>query len=196
MQSSVLVQAAERLLEIDVATSLPGRRVVEALDRVCDRERPPKAITVDNGPEFISRALDVWAYEHGVSLHFIRPGKPIENAFIESFNGHFRDEFLNQNWFRDVPDAREKVLAYRELYNHRRPHSSLGYLTPIEYKTQHAQRFSQAPSDSALSGFRRHGGLDGPPASKAGAPSKAATTLDPRIKSITTTTSPLQLSPD
>ena len=98
-------------LEIDVATSLPGRRVTEVLDRVCERERPPATITVDNGPEFISRALDVWAYEHGVTLPFNRPGKPVENAFIESFNGRFRDEFLNQNWFHDLADARRQITT-------------------------------------------------------------------------------------
>lgn len=182
-------------LEIDVATSLTGRRVTEMLDRVCDREMPPRTITIDNGPEFISRALDVWAYERGVTLHFIRPGKPVENAFIESFNSRFRDEFLNQNWFHDLPDARRRIADFRTLYNHRRPHSSLGYLTPIEFRTQDAQRRSPPPFDGASDAIRRHGGgLDGPPASNAGGAIESCPTLAPRTESHTTTNSPLQES--
>jgi putative transposase len=88
---------------------------------------------MDNGPEFTSKALDQWAYEHDVKLHFITPGKPTENAFIESFNGKFRDECLNQNWFKSLDDARKKIDNWRWDYNNERPHSALNYQTPVEF---------------------------------------------------------------
>jgi putative transposase len=97
----------------------------------------PRAITVDNGSEFYSQAMDSWAYRHGIALDFIRPGKPVENAFIESFNGRLRDECLNTSLFLSLTDAREKLEAWRLDYNQRRPHSSLGDLTPAEYVDRH-----------------------------------------------------------
>ena len=119
---------------IEVDTSIPAERVIEVLERVGkERGAFPKAIVMDNGPEFISRALDQWAYARGVQLIHIEPGKPVQNAFIESFNGTFRDECLNQHWFTSLRDARQTIEAYRVEYNTRRPHSSLGYRTPVEY---------------------------------------------------------------
>src|SRR5687767_2796171 len=97
----------------------------------------PQRIKVDNGSEFISKALDKWAYENKVTLDFSKPGKPTDNAFIESFNGSFRDECLNVNWFLSLNDAREKITAFKEDYNHFRPHSALGNLTPIECLDRH-----------------------------------------------------------
>jgi putative transposase len=96
------------------------------------RSALPARIKVDNGSEFISKALDKWAYENNVALDFSRPGKPTDNAFIESFNGSFRDECLNVNWFLSLEDAQAKITAFKEDYNHFRPHSALGNLTPIE----------------------------------------------------------------
>jgi len=93
----------------------------------------PKRIRVDNGPEFISRELDLWAYARSVVLDFSRPGKPTDNAYIESFNSRFRQECLDQHWFRDIEDARCKIEAWRLDYNERRPHSSIGNLTPAEF---------------------------------------------------------------
>ena len=93
-------------LWIEVDNSLPGLRVVRVLERVAQERGVPKAIQVDNGPEFISQVVDQWAYRNGVALHFIEPGKPVQNAFIESFNGKFRDECLNQSWFTSLEDAR------------------------------------------------------------------------------------------
>ena len=90
----------------------------------------PERIQVDNGSEFISKALDKWAYDHQVTLNFSRPGKPTDNPFIESFNGSFRDECLNVNWFLSLEDAQDKIDAWRKEYNEFRPHSSLGDLTP------------------------------------------------------------------
>ena len=91
---------------------------------------------MDNGPEFTGKALDAWAYAHGVQLHFIRPGKPVENAFVESFNGKFRDECLNENWFIDIQDAKIKIETWRLDYNRVRPHSRLGGLSPEEFKNK------------------------------------------------------------
>jgi putative transposase len=88
------------------------------------------------GPEFISKVLDKWAYEHKVSLNFSRPGKPTDDAYIESFNGRFREECLNANWFLSLEDARTKIEAWRRDYNEVRPHSALDWLTPSEYARQ------------------------------------------------------------
>ena len=121
---------------IEVDTSLPGLRVVRVLEAAAQQRGYPEAIQVDNGPEFISRAVDQWAYAHGVALHFIEPGKPVQNAFIESFNGKFRDECLNQNWFVSLNDARRIIEAWRVDYHTVRPHSSLGYRTPAEFAAE------------------------------------------------------------
>jgi putative transposase len=93
----------------------------------------PEVIVVDNGPEFGGAELDAWSYQKGIRLHFITPGKPVENAYIESFNGKFRDECLNENWFLGLDDARTKIAAYRTDYNEVRPHSSLDNMTPVEF---------------------------------------------------------------
>jgi putative transposase len=92
---------------------------------------------VDNGSEFCSRALEAWAIERGVSLFFIRPGRPVENAFIESFNGRLRDEFLNVEWFSSLEDARQKLAKFRQHYNHLRPHSALADRTPAAFAELH-----------------------------------------------------------
>jgi len=118
---------------IEVDTSLGGRRVVGVLDRLAETRGLPEVITIDNGPEFTSRALDEWAYRHGVKLNFIRPGKPIENAYAESFNGRFRDECLNTNWFITIKHVRDIIEEWRKDYNEVRPHSSLKGATPKEY---------------------------------------------------------------
>ena len=136
-------------LWIEVDTSLPGPRVVQVLERVAQERSFPEAIQVDNGPEFISRAVDQWAYANGVALHFIDPGKPVQNAFIESFNGKFRDECLNQSWHTSLQDARRIIEAWRTDYNTVRPHSSLGYLTPEEYAAACAGRPASIPTPVA-----------------------------------------------
>ena len=102
----------------------------------------PEIIMIDNGPEFISNALDNWAYQRGVKLAFIRPGKPVENAYIESFNGRFRDECLNENWFLTLVHARDIIESWRIDYNTVRPHSSLGYLTPEEFMDKERRKIS------------------------------------------------------
>jgi putative transposase len=112
---------------IEVNTSLGGRRVVGVLERLAE------VITMDNGPEFVGRALDEWAYRKGVKLNFIRPGKPIENAFTQSLNGRLRDECLNTNWFMNLKHARDIIEDWRKDYNEVRPHRSLKGSTPKEY---------------------------------------------------------------
>ena len=120
-------------LAIEVDTSIGGTRVVNVLERLSELRGLPEVMTLDNGPEFTGKALDEWAYKTGVKLNFIRPGKPIENAYIESFNGKLRDECLNQNWFVTLKDAREATEAWRMDYNEFRPHRSLGDLSPLQY---------------------------------------------------------------
>lgn len=130
---TVVDNYSRECLEIEVGQSLKGEDVVRVMERMkLTRGVVPQRIKVDNGSEFISKALDKWAYENGVVLDFSRPGKPTDNAFIESFNGSFRDECLNVNWFLSLEDATEKITAFKEEYNHFRPHSALGNLTPIE----------------------------------------------------------------
>jgi putative transposase len=118
---------------IEVDTSLGGRRVVGVLEELAEIRGLPEVITIDNGPEFAGRALDEWAYRRGVKLNFIRPGKPIENAYAESFNGRLRDECLNTNWFISLKHARDVIEEWRRDYNEVRPHNSLKGATPKEY---------------------------------------------------------------
>lgn len=120
-------------LAIEVDTSLPGTRVIKVLERLADLRGLPRTIVPDNGPEFAGRALDLWAHDRGVAIDFIRPGKPVDNAFVESFNGKLRDECLNENWFQSLREARDVIEAWREDYNDVRPHRSLGDRTPSEY---------------------------------------------------------------
>jgi putative transposase len=118
---------------IEVDTSLSGRRVIEVLERAAEQFGLPRTICVDNGPEFSGRALDQWAHQNGVKLQFSRPGKPTDNAMIETFNAKVRAECLDQHWFRSLDEAREQVEAWRQEYNEHRPHSSLNNLTPAEF---------------------------------------------------------------
>jgi putative transposase len=118
---------------IEVDTSLGGLRVRRVLDRIASERGLPDAIVVDNGPEFRGRVLAAWSAERGVRLEFIQPGKPAQNAYIESFNGRLRDECLNANWFTSLSDARRKIETWRQDYNEQRPHSSLNYLPPADF---------------------------------------------------------------
>lgn len=115
---------------IAVDTSLTGERVVAILEQLRGTIGVPQRIAIDNGPEFISKALDAWAYQHGVHLEFSRPGKPTDNAFAESFNGHFREECLDQHWFASLEETRQIVEAWRIDYNTERPHRALKQQTP------------------------------------------------------------------
>jgi len=130
-------------LALHVGQRVRGQDVVRVLERVVDIHGLPRAIRVDNGPEFISKDLDMWAYWNKVKLDFSRPGKPTDNAFIESFNARFRLECLNEHWFLTLEDAAEKIESWRRDYNEHRPHSSLGNVAPAEF----ARR--RIPADSA-----------------------------------------------
>ena len=125
------------VLEVD--HSLTGQRVARVLDRIALMHDLPKVITVDNGPEFISKALDLWGFENNVKFRFIQPGKPTQNAYIESFNGKFRDECLNEHVFISLEGARKTIEAWRRDYNTNRPHSSLGKMTPEEFSAAFKQ---------------------------------------------------------
>lgn len=118
---------------LEPATSLTGAKVAQRLSEVAKTHGLPQSITVDNGSEFYSQAMDSWAYRNKVHLDFIRPGKPVENGYIESFNGRLRDECLNVDLFWSVEDAREKLEAWRQDYNQNRPHSALAGLPPAAY---------------------------------------------------------------
>jgi putative transposase len=122
---------------IEVGQSMTGTKVVEVLERLRLSYGTPERISVDNGPEFISKALDQWAYQNGVQLSFSRPGKPTDNPFIESFNGSLRQECLNTHWFRSIAEAEQIIEAWRRDYNEVRPHSSIKNLTPVQYREQH-----------------------------------------------------------
>lgn len=130
---AIVDDCTRECLAIEVDTSITGTRVKAVLERLADTRGLPRSITVDHGPEFEGQVLDAWAYQAVVRLSFIRPGKPNENAYIESFNGKFRDECLNEHWFVTMAQARRAIEAWRIEYNTERPHSSLGDLTPQEF---------------------------------------------------------------
>ncbi len=130
---NILDDYTRECLAIEVDTSLPGERVVRVLDRLIESGHKPETIVVDNGPELTSKALDQWAVRNHVHLRFIDPGKPMQNGYVESFNGKFRDECLNQNWFVSLDEARAVIEAFRIDFNRERPHSALGNQTPEEF---------------------------------------------------------------
>ena len=124
-------------IDIVVDHGIGGEYVTRVLDQAAMFRGYPHAVRTDQGPEFTGRALDQWAYQHKVTLKLIQPGKPIQNAYIESFNGRFRDECLNEHWFTSLTHARDVVSAWRRDYNQHRPHSSLDYDTPSEFAARH-----------------------------------------------------------
>jgi putative transposase len=124
-------------LAIEVDRSLPAEKVVTTLMKVKQERVLPEMIVCDNGPEFISQRLDVWSYQNKVQLKFIQPGKPVQNAYIESFNGKFRDESLNQHWFTSLDHAKQEIEAWRNDYNFNRPHRSLKMKTPNEFAKEY-----------------------------------------------------------
>ncbi len=121
-----------------VSISINGRQVARFLDQLMEEHGKPNKVTHDNGTEFTSKAIFFWSKETGVTLGFIQPGKPTQNAFVESLNGKFRTECLHQHGFRTLDKARYEIELWREHYNHVRPHSSLNYMPPVEYAKQAA----------------------------------------------------------
>ena len=152
---TIVDDCTRECLAIEVDTSITGLRVQGVLERLAETRGLPQSITVDNGPEFDGQVLDKWAYRRNVHLSFIRPGKPNENAYIESFNGKFRDECHNEHWFLSMAHARSVIEAWRIEYNTERPHSSLGNRTPEEFAssqtTQDEQRVSITADSNASS---------------------------------------------
>lgn len=140
---NVLDSYSRDYLGFEVNTSINGTRVCAVLDRLVWFKGKPEMITVDNGPEFIGKALDAWAHDQQVKLVFNRPGKPVDNAYIESFNGRLRDECLNVNWFLSLEHARELIGRWQDDYNAIRPHSSLGQLTPAAFLVQQTDLFQE-----------------------------------------------------
>lgn len=128
--------------------SISGERLARYLDDLALTHGLPEEIVLDNGPEGTSKAMFDWSERTGVALRFIEPGRPVQNAFVESFNGRFRDECLNQHWFRSLRHAREEIEAWRIHYNTERPHSSLAYKTPCEFAAERA-RTLELPKGSA-----------------------------------------------
>jgi len=143
---TVVDDCTRECLAIEVDTSITGTRVKQVMNRLAEARGLPQSITVDNGPEFQGQVLDAWAYQANVNLSFIRPGKPNENAYIESFNGKFRDECLNEHWFITMAQARRVIELWRIEYNTERPHSSIGNITPEEY----AEKLMARINDEAL----------------------------------------------
>ncbi len=137
---------------IEVDTSIGGARVCRILDRLFTTRPLPDTLILDNGPEFAGTALDAWAAQHGVHLHFIQPGKPVQNAFIESFNGKFRDECLNEHWFLTLQEAQLVIEAWRREYNEERTHSTIGDVTPQEFihNYRNGAHLTQEVTSSAL----------------------------------------------
>jgi putative transposase len=182
-------------LAIDVAASFPAERVVRSMERIVyERGTAPQRITVDNGPEFISKHLDAWAHHRHVTLTFIQPGKPMQNGFIESFNGKFRDECLDQHLFTAFDDAMTIIADYRHHYNTARPHSSLNNLTPLEFAAQYARTSGAAVVTTPDPSFDTR--KDGREAargdvSKAGAPSKPTAELGTPPEPLFSPTHPL-----
>jgi putative transposase len=146
---NIVDDCTRECVAIEVDTSITGSRVKAVLERLADTRGLPRSITVDHGPEFEGQVLDAWAYEHAVQLSFIRPGKPNENAYIESFNGKFRDECLNEHWFVTMAQARRIIEAWRIEYNTERTHSSLGDLTPQEFAEECLAREKDGVSSTA-----------------------------------------------
>lgn len=135
---NIVDEYTRECLAIETDSSIGGVRVVRVLEMLKDLRGLPEAIRLDNGPEFTSKAMDDWAYKNDVKLSFITPGKPTQNAFIESFNGKFREECLNESWFNTLEEAREIIETWRNEYNGFRPHSSLGRLTPLAFAARAA----------------------------------------------------------
>ncbi len=130
---ALIDEVTRECIALEVDSSITGQHVTRYLNKAMLFRGRPKEILSDNGPEFTSNALNAWAYEKHIEHVFIDPGKPMQNGFIESFNGKFRDECLNMNWFRSVQEAKAVISQWKDEYNMVRPHSALGELTPAEY---------------------------------------------------------------
>jgi transposase InsO family protein len=128
--------------------TIGGEHLTRILDGICSQRGKPVVIRSDNGPEFTGKSMLTWAHRHGISLRLIEPGKPNQNAYVESFNGRLRDECLNEHWFTSLAHARVLIEAWRREYNEERPKRSLGGLTPVQFAKQLAIKAVTMPADS------------------------------------------------
>jgi putative transposase len=164
-------------LVAEADTSLPGPRVVRVLDRIVAERGKPEMIVSDNGTELTSNAMLRWAEENGIEWHYIAPGKPQQNGFMESFHGKLRDECLNEHVFSSLAEARRIIEAWRIDYNTVRPHSSLGYLTPEEFAAQWCAAHQNEPDAASRPATGRAAAVNGASASRpvAGTPTEGQT---------------------
>jgi transposase InsO family protein len=137
---AVVDDATHEAVAVVPEHNISGRQLVRILEQICKHRGYPKVVRTDNGKEFCSRAMLTWAHEKNVSLRLIEPGKPNQNAYIESFNGRLRDECLNEHWFTSLAHARTVIEVWRREYNDERPKRALGGLTPSQYAKQLAQK--------------------------------------------------------
>lgn len=148
---AIIDEFTRECLALEVAPSIPGQRVTRVLDQIVAHRGRPEYLVSDNGPEFTGRALDQWASKHRVSLHFIQPGKPTQNAFVESFNSTFRRECLNSQWFMHLPHARAETEIWRNQYNQQRPHKNIGRIPPAVFAARSSRTSSPTAPPSATS---------------------------------------------
>ncbi len=152
---AIVDDCTKESVQIVADTSIPALYVTRVLDQVKDGRGLPKVIRTDNGPEFAGRTMQTWAARNGVELRFIQPGKPVQNAYIESFNSRLRDECLSQHWFASLSHMRSVIDNWREDYNQHRPHSTLGYVPPAVFAArchQHAGGNAQTPASTTMQG--------------------------------------------
>jgi putative transposase len=150
---TVVDDCSKERIALAADTSIPALYLTRLLDEAIGQRGPPKVIRSDNGPEFAGRTMQAWVAQRGIEHRFIQPGKPIQNAFIESFNGKFRDECLSQHWFASLSHVRSVLANWREDYNHHRPHSALGYLPPAVFAArcvQHAAHSATTLQSSTI----------------------------------------------
>ncbi|MCX8006171.1 MAG: IS3 family transposase [Burkholderiaceae bacterium] len=154
---TIVDDCSKESVRIAADTSLPALYVTRVLDQVKAERGLPKVIRTDNGPEFAGRTMQAWAARNGVELRFIQPGKPVQNAYIESFNSRFRDECLSQHWFASLSHMRSVIDNWREDYNHHRPHSALGYVPPAVFAARCRQHAGGTASTTASPTMRSPG---------------------------------------
>jgi len=145
---AIVDDATHESVAVIAEHSMGGNHLTRVLDQICYQRGRPAVIRSDNGPEFVGKAMLSWAHRNGVVLRPIEPGKPNQNAYIESFNGRLRDECLNEHWFTSLEHARAVIEAWRREYNEERPKKSLGGLTPAQYAKQLAVKAVTIPENS------------------------------------------------
>jgi putative transposase len=145
---AIVDDATHEAVAVMAEHTIGGDHLTRILDGICSQRGKPRVIRTDNGPEFVGKAMLTWAHRHGIDLRLIEPGKPNQNAYVESFNGRLRDEFLNEHWFTSLAHARAVIEAWRREYNDERPKRSLGGLTPAQYAKQLAIKAVTMPDDS------------------------------------------------